>query len=170
MPGYMTIYIHSLSKKSSIPTIVSLNNCTATSDTGKAEPFSTSCCSVFTNSSYSLTDLSTLPIPSSCICALTFSDTEVFDALSSLDSTKSSGCDDIGPKLIKHCASALFVPLYHLFSISLSKQTIPNEWKCHSIVPIFKSGDKSQVKNYQPISLLCIMSKVLEHLVYSKVS
>ena len=40
------------------------------------------------------------------------------------------------------------------------------EWKCHSITPIHKSGDKSQVTNYRPISLLCIISKVLERLVY----
>ena len=38
------------------------------------------------------------------------------------------------------------------------------------MTPIFKSGDKSHVKNYRPISLLCIVSKVLEHLIYNKVS
>ena len=58
----------------------------------------------------------------------------------------------------------------HLYSVSLSKQCIPNEWKCHSITPIYKSGDKSNVINYRPISLLCIVSKVLEHRVYNKVS
>ena len=63
-----------------------------------------------------------------------------------------------------------YVPLHHLCSVSLSKQCIPNEWKYHSITPIYKSGDKSNVMNYRPISLLCIVSKVLEHLVYNKVS
>ena len=165
--GRIYDYIRSLSKKSIIPTMVSLNNCNATSDAGKAQVFNTFFHSVFTDSSFSLPNPATLPIPPSCICTLTFSDTEVFDALSSLDP---SGCDDIGPKLIKHCASALYIPLHQLFSLSLSKHLIPNEWKCHSIIPIFKSGDKSQVKNYRPISLLCIVSKVLEHLIYSKVS
>ena len=61
------------------------------------------------------------------------------------------------------------MPLHHLFSVSLSKHSIPNEWKCHSIIPTFKSGHKPQVKNYRPTSLLCIVSKVLEHLIYSKV-
>ena len=41
----------------------------------------------------------------------------VIYALSSLDPTKSSGCDNIGPKLLKHCASALYIPLHHLFSV-----------------------------------------------------
>ena len=163
-------YIRTLSKKSTIPPAVSLNNSIATSDTGKAELFNTFFHSVFTGSSYSLPDMSTLPLPPSCICTVSFTDSEVFDALQSLDPTKSSGCDSIGSKLIKHCALALYPPVHHLFSVSLSKQSIPYEWKCHSITPIFKSGDKSLVKNYRPISLLCIMSKVLEHLIFSKIS
>ena len=36
--------------------------------------------------------------------------------------------------------------------------------------PIFKSGDKSSVKNYRPISLLCTISKVLERLVFTCVA
>ena len=63
--------------------------------------------------------------------------------------------------------SSLYTPFHHLFSVSLSKHRIHMEWKCHSITPIFNSGDKSQVKNYRPISLL---SKVLEHLIFNKVS
>lgn len=163
-------YIRSLSKKSSIPSTVFFNNSYATSDTEKAELFNSFFHSVFTGSSFSLPSMSSLQLPPSCICTISLSASEVFDALSSLDPTKSSGCDGIGPKLIKHCALALYVPLHHLYSVSLSKQCIPNEWKCHSITPIYKSGDKSNVMNYRPISLLCIVSKVLEHLVYNKVS
>ena len=76
------------------------------------------------------------------------------------------GVDGIPSKLLKSCALALYIPIHHLFSVSLTKHIIPNEWKCHSITPIHKSGDKAQVTNYRPISLLCIISKVLERLVY----
>ena len=68
------------------------------------------------------------------------------------------GIDGISSKLLKNCALALYIPIHHLFSVSLTKHVIPNEWKCHSITPIHKSGDKSQVINYRPISLLCIIS------------
>ena len=37
------------------------------------------------------------------------------------------------------------------------------------ISPVFKSGDKHSVTNYRPISLLCSISKVLEHLIYDKI-
>ena len=46
---------------------------------------------------------------------------------------------------------------------------LPSEWNTHCVVPVFKSGDKSNVANYRPISLLCVTSKVLERLVYNHV-
>ena len=50
-----------------------------------------------------------------------------------------------------------------LFSVSL------RQWKTHYITPIFKSGDKASVKNYRPISLLPILSKVLERIVFDQI-
>ena len=77
------------------------------------------------------------------------------------------GCDGISPKLLKH--SALYQPLYHLFSLSISQFYIPKEWRTHLIKPIFKSGNKSSITNYRHISLLCVVSKVLEKLVYENI-
>ena len=54
--------------------------------------------------------------------------------------------------------------------LSLSQQCILEEWCIHCITPIHKSGDRSSVKNYRPISLLCTISKVLERIVYNAVS
>ena len=41
---------------------------------------------------------------------------EVYQGLSSLDPGKAMRCDGIGPKLLKHCALALYEPFHHLFS------------------------------------------------------
>jgi len=38
--------------------------------------------------------------------------------------------------------------------ISLAQASIPAAWKVHKIIPIFKSGDKTSVKNYRPIALM----------------
>ena len=59
--------------------------------------------------------------------------------------------------------------MHHLFSTSLCKHTIPSNWRIHVITPVHKSGDKSQVNNYHPISLLSNTSKILEQLIYNKV-
>ena len=61
-------------------------------------------------------------------------------------------------------------PLHHLFSLCFTQHYIPKDWCIHNITPIFKAGDKSSVKNYRPISLLCSSSLVLERLIYNKIS
>ena len=71
---------------------------------------------------------------------------------------------------MKFCATALYQPIYHLFMLSLSQHYISQEWRVHCITPIHKSGDRSLVNNYRPISLLCTISKVLERIVYNAVS
>ena len=59
--------------------------------------------------------------------------------------------------------------MFHLFSLSLSQHYLPKDWRIHQIRPIFKSGDKTLVKNYRPISLLSCVSKVLERIVYNNI-
>ena len=51
----------------------------------------------------------------------------------------------------------------------MNNVVVPTEWKLHAITPVFKSGDKSNIKKYHPISLLSNISKALERLVYNKV-
>ena len=62
------------------------------------------------------------------------------------------------------------LPIHHLFTVSFSNGSLPSEWRIHLITPIFKSGDKSSIRNYRPISLLCSVSKVLERIIFSRVS
>ena len=111
---------------------------------------------VFTNSSFSLLNICDLPKPNSVLGDISISKDEV---------SKAMGCDSIGPKLLKHCATALYQPFHHLLCERLAQQYIPFEWHTHLIKPIFKTGDRSSVMNYRPISLLCVSSKVLERIV-----
>ena len=43
--------------------------------------------------------------------------------------------------------------------------SIPDEWKAASVVPVHKKGSKSDVQNYRPISIKCIIMKVMERIV-----
>ena len=79
---------------------------------------------------------------------------DVLNALESLDVSKAMGIDGIpiiGPSqlLKKNCALPLYIPIHHLFSVSLTKHVIPHEWKwkCHSITPIRKPGDMQVPSN-----------------------
>ena len=112
--------------------------------------------------------ISSHSMPQPTLESINITDLEVYTALSKLDPTKACGIDGIGPKLLRSCALALYPVNHHLFSISLWYCDIPLEWKLHCIIPIFKSGDRSSISNYRPISLLCSISNVLERLVYDK--
>ena len=57
--------------------------------------------------------------------------------------------------------------LHYLFCLTVKYGYLPSEWKIHKI--ILKSGNRTQVKNYRPISLLSNISKVLERIIYNKI-
>ena len=91
---------------------------------------------------------------------------DVFQALNSLDPNKAPGIDSINPAFLKYCANSLTIPIHHLLTLSLRSKFLLQEWRTHRIVPVFKSGDRTSDTNYRPISLLCIISKVLEKIIY----
>ena len=57
-----------------------------------------------------------------------------------------------------------------IFQRSINQGKLPNIWKDANVSPVFKKGDKSEPSNYQPISLTCVLCKVLEHIVASSLS
>ena len=61
-------------------------------------------------------------------------------------------------KIIPH----ILTPLRHICNISLGQGIFPDEMTIARIIPLFKSGDKQNVSNYRPISLLPQLSKILE--------
>ena len=74
------------------------------------------------------------------------------------------GIDGILNYVSKFCSESLCVPIHHLYMFvqCVDQCYLPSEWSIHKIVPIYKPGDISSVKNYRPILLLCCISKVLE--------
>ena len=84
--------------------------------------------------------------------------------LSNINSNKAYGPDGIHGKLLKNCAAGLAYPLSLLFHSCYNIGTLPREWKLGHVVPIFKKGDKHEVSNYRPISLTCLITKVLERI------
>jgi hypothetical protein len=56
-----------------------------------------------------------------------------------------------------------------LFQSSVKTGTVPTDWREAIVTPVFKKGTKSKPENYRPISLTCILSKVLEHIIVSSI-
>ena len=165
--GQVSKYIRNCTSSSDIPVTVHLDKVFASTNQEKANVFNTFFHSTFSTSDFILPS-EDLPDAGETFSTVSFTDIDVYSILVSLDETKAKGIDGICPRILKHCAFALYKPLFHLFNLSLHFSVIPKEWSIHMITPIFKSGDKASVSNYRPISLLCCISKVLERLIYDK--
>ena len=152
-------YINSITCSKSIPLTMHYDSTSAFSNFDKACLFNNFFFSVFNNESGTI-DLDSIPFSSQTLSNITFSERDVYDALTSLEPNKAIGIDDIGPNILKVCASLLHKPLHYLFTLSIHQCKLPSEWLIHRITPVFKSGNKNSVKNYRPISLLCNTSKV----------
>jgi len=83
---------------------------------------------------------------------------EVLFLLTSLDVTKASGPDGISAHVLKATAAAITPVVTKLFNLSISTGSFPQVAKLLVVVPVPKSTDHTLPSNYQPISLLVILS------------
>jgi hypothetical protein len=155
----------------SIPAL-QMNGNVAKSHDEKAELLNTFFASCFNNSHSPLTDEDFLNIqcpdsfPEDFLC----SEDQILDMLASLDVTKSSGPGNISARMLKATAVSLAPSIIALFNLSLQLGRIPQAWKGSRVVPIPKISAPKSPDNYRPISLLSVLSKVLERHVYNLIA
>ena len=90
--------------------------------------------------------------------------------ITNLDSSKASGPDCIPVVVLKNCEPELSYILAKLFNKCLKESCFLDCWKVSSVVPVFKNiGERSTAKNYRPVSLLSVVSKVFEKLVNNRI-
>ena len=88
-----------------------------------------------------------------------------------LDLSKASGPDCIPMVVLKNCEPELSYILAELFNKCLKESCFPDCWKVSSVVPVFRNvGERSNAKNYCPVSLLSVVSKVFEKLVNKRIA
>ena len=85
-----------------------------------------------------------------------------------LDISKSTGLDDIGPRILKLSYDIISPSITFLINKSLSLGIFQNVWKTANIIPIHKTGPKEDVNNYRPISILPTVSKIMEKWIHLK--
>ena len=90
--------------------------------------------------------------------------------ITNLDSSKASGPDCIPVVVLKNCEPELSYILAKLFNMCLKESCFPDFWKVSSVVPVFKNpGERSVAKNYRPVSLLSVGSKVFKKFLNSRI-
>ena len=83
----------------------------------------------------------------------------------SLNPNKAMGLDNISPRDLKLCESSVVQGLFEIFMKSRADCQFPISWKKSQVAAVFKKGNRLDVNNYIPISLLSIPSKILERVV-----
>ena len=89
----------------------------------------------------------------------------VENKLKDLNVCKAQGPDGIPARVLKELSHELAIPLSIVFNKSIEEGSIPEDWKKAHVIPIFKKGTRTDPGNYRPVSLTCIICKVLESIV-----
>jgi hypothetical protein len=89
--------------------------------------------------------------------------------LKNLKKRKAAGVDQIPPGMLKDAASVLAGPLTFLINLSLRTSTVPRDWKVSRVIPLHKGGTKDMT-NYRPISILPVISKILERAAHDQLT
>ena len=93
---------------------------------------------------------------------LVASEEEVRRLLSSVNSSKAAGPDNLKPRLLKTCSSQLSYIFTIIFNLSLSTRSIPNLWKKSCIIPVPKKSVISCMNDLRPVALTAVPMKLLE--------
>ena len=92
----------------------------------------------------------------------------VFDQLCGLKDGKSTGLDGISVRFLKDGAELLAGPLCHVVNMSITSGVVPSLMKDARVTPLFKKGSRLDTGNYRPVSILNVLSKVLERAVHAQ--
>ena len=95
---------------------------------------------------------------------------EVQKIILQLKNSKSTGLDTIDSQIIKYSLPYILPAVTHIVNLSINSGIFPNQWKTAKVIPLLKSGDPLNPKNYRPVAMLPILSKVLEKVVFCQVS
>ena len=93
---------------------------------------------------------------------------EVKSILKKIKRKRSPGHDDIPTCMVVDGADEIAAPLSVLINRCLETSDFPSEEKIAKIAPIYKSGDRSLMANYRPISVLPVLSKVIDRVVHQQ--
>jgi hypothetical protein len=95
---------------------------------------------------------------------------EITNIVGPLKSKKSSGYDGISSNILKLCSAFISAPLSYICNMSIITGVFPERLKYAVIKPLYKKGDKVDITNYRPISMLTVFSKILEKVMHHRLS
>ena len=92
----------------------------------------------------------------------------VLKLLEEVNPSNSVGIDNLAGKFLKEGAPALASPITDLCNLSISLSSFPDDCKIAELKPLYKKEAKTKPKNYRTISLLPLISKVIEKVIFNQ--
>ena len=105
----------------------------------------------------------------STFCFKEVSQDDVINYVNEIPRNKATGLDEIPTGILKDSIEYIVEPITHIINLSLKTGKIPKVWKQARVTPIHKGGDNTNPSNYRPISVLPVLSKVMEKMVFNQV-
>ncbi|CAH1248772.1 Hypp8402 [Branchiostoma lanceolatum] len=107
------------------------------------------------------------PSPHTPMMDIKIDTTGINKLLDNLNPHKACGPDHVHACVLKELSTTLSPFLQAIFQKSLDTGCVPEAWKEANIAPVYKKGNRLDPANYRPISLTCICSKIMEHIIAS---
>ena len=137
----------------------------ANSAEGIANLFATHFQTAFSNKEFKIKSQDNVKITICDISNIVISKNVILSVLKNIKVSTSTGPDNISPLFLSKCAENLVEPLYLIYNKSLQLGCFPAAWKVSDVVPIFKTGDRGNIVNYRPVSIIPGMAKIFEEIV-----
>jgi len=96
------------------------------------------------------------------------SDNEILSLIRNLNISKAFGPDGISPRMLHICDESVVLPLSIIYRNIIRTGIYPDIWKLANVIPVHKKGDKQNIKNYRPISLLPVCGKMFEKILFNQ--
>jgi len=93
---------------------------------------------------------------------------EVLSLAKNLKDKLTAGYDDVPESLVKQCIQLIKGPLTHVCNVSLRSGVFPKEWKSANVKLLYEKGDRYDIQNYRPISIISVFAKLLERLKFNR--
>lgn len=94
---------------------------------------------------------------------------DIFNIIMTLKNTASTGYDKINTKILKLCARYIAKPLTHIINLSFTEGKFPSRLKQSVVKPLYKKGERNDMNNYRPVTLIPVLSKIIEKAMYNKI-
>ena len=90
------------------------------------------------------------------------------DLLKSCDKNKAAGIDDLSGRFLEDGADTLTIPITQFCNLFIKFSRFPKGCKVTKLKPLYKTDTKTDLKNFRPISLLPIVSKITEKVIHDQ--